>query len=222
MIDLSPIEVEATKEHQWTIVWLHGLGADGHDFVPVAKAMGLESVRYVFPNAPIAPVTLNHGMKMRSWYDIKSLEVVPDRESYEDVLRSAEALQQLIATEGERLGGTDRIFLAGFSQGGAMTYHHGLRTKEPLAGLICWSTYIVAPERLETEISAIGKTLPLFAAHGSYDPVVKYARGQDSYELVKKLSPDRSMQFETYPMQHEVCLEEVKALKTWLTDAGVR
>ena len=77
MIDLSPIEVEATKEHQWTIVWLHGLGADGHDFVPVAKAMGLESVRYVFPNAPIAPVTLNHGMKMRSWYDIKSLEVVP-------------------------------------------------------------------------------------------------------------------------------------------------
>ena len=222
MIDLSPIEVEASKEHQWTVIWLHGLGADGNDFVPVARAMGLENVRYVFPNAPIATVTLNHGMQMRSWYDIKSLEVVADRESYDDVLRSAEALDALILDEGKRLGGTDKIFLAGFSQGGAMTYHHGLRSNHPLAGLICWSTYIVSPERLEAEMTATGKTLPLFAAHGSYDPVVKYARGQDSYDLVKKLSPERAMQFETYPMQHEVCLEEVKALKQWLTEIGVR
>ena len=91
--------------HQWTVIWLHGLGADGNDFVPVARALGLETVRYVFPNAPISPVTLNHGMKMRSWYDIRTLDVVPDRESYDDVLASAEAVDQLIEQEASRLGG---------------------------------------------------------------------------------------------------------------------
>ena len=222
MIDLSPIELNASRDHQWTVIWLHGLGADGNDFVPVARALGLETVRYVFPNAPISPVTLNHGMKMRSWYDIKTLDVVPDRESYDDVLASAKAVDQLIEQEASRLGGSEHLFLAGFSQGGAMTYHCGLRTNRALAGLICWSTYIVAPERLDAEMTPIGTQVPLFAAHGQYDNVVKYPRGKDSYELVKRLSPNRSSQFETYPMDHEVCLEEVKALKKWLEGAGVR
>lgn len=222
MIDLAPIELDASAEHQWTVIWLHGLGADGHDFVPVARALGLKHVRYVFPNAPVAPVTLNHGMRMRSWYDIKTLDVVPDRESYDDVLQSSEAIDQLIETEAQRLGGSEHIFLAGFSQGGAMTYHCGLRSNRPLAGLICWSTYIVAPERLDAEMAPIGKQLPLFAAHGSYDNVVKYQRGQDSFNLVKQLSPNRAMQFETYPMDHEVCIEEIKDLKAWLGNAGVR
>ena len=222
MLDLEPIEIEPSSEHQWTVIWLHGLGADGNDFVPIARALGLKGVRYVFPNAPIAPVTLNHGMKMRSWYDIKTLEVVADRESYDDVLRSAEAVDALIETESKRLGGSEHIFLAGFSQGGAMTYHCGLRMNRPLAGLICWSTYIVAPERLEAEMTPTGSQLPLFAAHGTYDNVVKFQRGKDSFELVKKLSPNRASQFETYPMDHEVCIEEVKALKEWLSGAGVR
>ena len=221
MLDLSPIELPASGTHTWTIIWMHGLGADGNDFVPVARALGFQNVKYVFPNAPVAPVTLNYGMAMRSWYDIKTLDVVPDRESYDDVVASAEAINELIRAESEILNGSDRIFLAGFSQGGAMAYHCGLRAETNLAGLICWSTYIVAPEKLESAMTPVGKSIPLFAAHGSFDAVVKFERGSESVELVKSLSPERPVQFQSYPMDHEVCIEEVKALKEWLVAAGV-
>ena len=222
MLDLSPIVLPAPGNHRWTIIWMHGLGADGNDFVPVAQALGLREVKYVFPNAPIAPVTLNHGMSMRSWYDIKTLDVVPDRESLNDVRSSAQANDALVKTESEALGGHDRIILAGFSQGGAMAYHCGLRATTNLAGLICWSTYIVAPEQLESEMTHIGKTIPIFAAHGSFDGVVGFQRGRESFDLVQKLTPDRPMEFQSYPMDHEVCLEEVQALKVWLVAKGVQ
>lgn len=193
------------------VVWLHGLGADGHDFAPLVPHLGLPDVRFVFPHAPMAPVTVNGGFVMRSWYDIRMLEAGPDRECEADIRTSAESIEMLLDRERDR--GAERIVLAGFSQGGAMTYHVGLRFGEALAGLMTLSTYLVLPDLLEAEKHPANASTPLLACHGTHDDVVALARGRAAYDAV---SPGREAAWHTFPCAHGVHERQIQVMSAWL------
>ena len=196
------------------VIWLHGLGADGHDFSPLVPQLGLP-LRYVFPHAPVQPVTINGGMRMRSWYDIVSFDLAGRADS-KGVDESVARVEALIAREIERGVPASRIILAGFSQGGAVTLAAGLRRREPLAGLVALSTYLPlgtdALARLGDTPEA-ARRQPVFVAHGRQDPVVPYAAGEDAARRLRELG--FAVDFHAYPMQHQVCLEEIDALRAW-------
>ncbi len=213
---LPCVELEPDGPARHAILWLHGLGADGHDFVPIVPELRLPSalgVRFVFPHAPAIPVTLNAGMVMRAWYDIRDLDL-RRRHDEQGILASSAALTRLIERENERGIPCERIFLAGFSQGGAIAAHVALRHPEPLAGLVALSTYLVREETLAAERSAENRALRVFQAHGTYDPMVVLARGAAAHERLVQLGHD--VEWRTYPMQHQVCLEELEDLAAWI------
>ena len=218
MTDLLPsITVETAANPLFSVIWLHGLGADGGDFPPVVPELGLPGhpgVRFVFPHAPYLPVTCNGGYVMRAWYDIISLEPHSRRIDEAGIVASCAATRRLIAREIQRGIPVDRIFLAGFSQGGAVAYTTALTHPEKLAGLIALSTYIPSPALLDKDSAGANHNIPIYAAHGTADDVVSPVLGLAARDLLLERGYD--IAWHEYPMPHSVCLEEVWAIGSWL------
>ena len=215
--DLPPLEVETGANPAYAVIWLHGLGADGSDFVPVVPELGLAespAVRFIFPHAPYMPVTCNGGYVMRAWYDIISLDSTSRRIDEAGIVASRDIVRHLIARETGRGIPADRIFLAGFSQGGAVAYTTALTHPEKLAGVIALSTYIPSPGLLTDESAAANRHIPIFAAHGMADDVVAPSLGLAARELL--IERGYAVDWHEYPMPHSVCLEEVWAIGRWL------
>lgn len=203
-------------DHRWSVIWLHGLGADGHDFEPIVAELRLPAdhgIRFVFPHAPQRPVTINGGMRMRAWYDIAGADMA-QREDEAGILGSVAIVDALIAAEGERGIPPERIFLAGFSQGGAIACHAGLRYPHRLAGMVVLSAYLPLADRLDAAAIAANRDTPIFQAHGRQDPVVPPALGRLSHERVSGLRP--APEWHEYPMAHAVCAREIDDLRAWL------
>jgi phospholipase/carboxylesterase len=212
---LSHITLETGKSPQHSIIWMHGLGADGEDFVSIAEEIKLPvAVRYLFPHAPKQPVTINGGYIMRAWYDITAPNIAAQQD-VRGIRASQAAIEMLIAQEKQRGIAADNIFLAGFSQGGAIALHTGLRHASRLGGIISLSAYLLQAETLSSEASAAGLNTPIFMAHGHSDSVVPYARGKDAADELKKRG--YQVEWHEYGMSHSVCAEEVRDIQTWLT-----
>ena len=199
-----------------SVIWLHGLGADGHDFVPIVPELKLPAtpaVRFVFPHAPIRPVTLNNGMRMRAWYDLKTL-TAEGRADEAGIRESAARLGEYIAAE--RAAGIDstRIIVAGFSQGGAVALHAALRHPEPLAGILALSTYLALAASLPAERSEANRATPILMCHGLYDPVLQHGLGVMARDALRALG--YAVEWKEYPMQHQVCLPEIQDISRWL------
>ena len=213
---LDHIEIETQPNPQVSVIWLHGLGADGNDFVPIVRELdltGLPGIRFIFPHAPTMPVTINGGYIMRAWYDIHGTELM--RQEDEGGLRSSQRLvEAFIANEKARGIPARRIVLAGFSQGCAMTLQAGLRHPEQLAGMLCLSGYLPLSAQVEAERSAASVQTPIFMAHGTMDPVVPYARATASRDMLKAMG--YRIEWHDYPMPHSVCGEEVDDISAWL------
>jgi phospholipase/carboxylesterase len=213
---LDCIEKETAPDPTATVVWLHGLGADGSDFVPITDELRLDAVgpvRFVFPHAPVMPVTINNGYRMRAWYDILGTELV--RREDEAGLRNSLALvEALIAREKQRGIAANRIVIGGFSQGCAMALLTGLRHQERLAGIVGLSGYLPLAATTAQERSASNALTPMFMGHGTHDNVVPVERGRESCELLRGLGYD--VQWHTYPMAHSVVMEEIQDLNKWL------
>ncbi|MGD9386662.1 MAG: carboxylesterase [Gammaproteobacteria bacterium] len=216
-LKLQTVERETGPEPTTSVIWLHGLGADGYDFDPIVPALripGGPETRYVFPHAPVRPVTINGGMEMRAWYDIYAIQRGA-REDVTGIRESAEAVTALIEREAERGIPAERLVLAGFSQGGAVALHAGLRYPHKLAGIIGLSTYLPL-KAAAGEFDAANRDTPLFMAHGSLDPVVPSFLGQESAELL--VEAGYQVEYKTYVMPHAVCPEEVEDIRNWLRD----
>jgi phospholipase/carboxylesterase len=198
------------------IIWLHGLGADGHDFVPIVGELNLPatlSARFIFPHARPRPVTINNGHVMRAWYDITGLS----RGNPEDaagVRESEGVVRELVQAEMARGIGENRIVLAGFSQGGAIALHAGLRYPQRLAGIMALSTYLPLRDSLAAEATPANRDVPILMCHGLQDGVVPLALGSGSRDLLTELG--YQVEWKTYPMQHQVCVEEIQAISQWL------
>lgn len=213
---LDCVEHETGPQPTHSVIWLHGLGADGHDFAPIVPELRLPAslaVRFVFPHATIQPVTINGGMAMRSWYDILTPNLVK-REDEAGIRVSEQAIQALIARENARGVPTSRIVLAGFSQGCAMTLHTGIRFKEKLAGLMGLSGYLPLIDMAAQERQAANTATPIFLAHGTHDPVVTLERAEASRAKLVELG--YSVQWHTYPMPHSVCAQEIDDISSFL------
>jgi phospholipase/carboxylesterase len=198
------------------VIWLHGLGADGHDFAPIVPELQLPAslaVRFIFPHATIQPVTINGGMAMRSWYDILTPQLVK-REDETGIRISEQAIQALIARENARGIPSSRIVLAGFSQGCAMTLHTGIRFKEKLAGLMGLSGYLPLIDMAAHEREPVNAATPIFLAHGTHDPVVTLERAEAS--RAKLVDLGYQVQWHTYPMPHSVCAQEIDDISNFL------
>ncbi|MGH8119100.1 MAG: alpha/beta hydrolase [Gammaproteobacteria bacterium] len=214
--DLEAVVINPPSAHKASVIWLHGLGADGHDFEPIVSELGLpedHGIRFIFPHAPVRPVTINAGMAMRAWYDVKSQDLrrQEDAQAIED---SKEIINRFIAAEIQDGIASPRIVLAGFSQGGAIALHCGLRFHDRLGGLLALSCYLPLPGRLAAEKSPANLTVPILMLHGVFDPVIPISAGQQSCDLLKRSG--YNIKWHTYPMQHSVCLEEVEEISRWL------
>ncbi len=213
---LDCVQVGAGDDARASVIWLHGLGADGHDFEPIVPELRLPAelgVRFIFPHAPVRPVTLNAGMAMRAWYDIIALG--GNAQQDEDGIRqSARQVEALIQREYERGVPANRIVLAGFSQGGAIALHLGLRHPERLAGIMGLSTYLPLGDTVEEERHSANAQTPVFLAHGSMDPVVPMTMGERSRDGLQAMG--YSVEWHDYPMVHQVSMEEIADISTWL------
>jgi phospholipase/carboxylesterase len=216
---LSTLEIETSPTPTWSVIWLHGLGADGSDFEPVVPELGLPAepgVRFVFPNAPAMPVTCNGGYVMPAWYDIISLEPTSRVVDEAGIVASRAAIRRLIEHENRRGIPCERIILAGFSQGGAVAYATALTHPEPLAGLIALSTYLPVTALVEAEATAANRAIPVLAAHGRFDDVVAPQLGTAARDFL--LGKGYAVEWLEYPMPHSVCLEEVEDIGRWLVE----
>jgi len=214
---LETIELDTQPQPRATIIVLHGLGADGNDFVPIANELDLSSVggaRFVFPHAPVMPITINGGYRMRAWYDILGTGDIRSREDEQGLRSSLVLVEELIAHEKARGVKPDRIVLAGFSQGCAMSLLTGLRHKERLAGILGMSGYLPLAQMLDKERSDANRLTPIFMAHGTMDPVIPIALAESSRDAMKALGYD--VEWHSYPMPHSVCMEEVQDMNAWL------
>ena len=213
---LDCVEHETGPQPTHSVIWLHGLGADGHDFAPIVPELQLPAslaVRFIFPHATIQPVTINGGMAMRSWYDILTPNLVK-REDETGIRISEQAIQALIARENARGIPSSRIVLAGFSQGCAMTLHTGIRFKEKLAGLMGLSGYLPLIDMAAHEREPVNAATPIFLAHGTHDPVVTLERAEAS--RAKLVDLGYQVQWHTYPMPHSVCAQEIDDISSFL------
>ena len=208
---MQSLVIETGPDPRASVIWLHGLGADGHDFEPIVPELALEApVRFVFPHAPVRPVTLNQGMRMRAWYDIYRLGGGPEDEA--GIRASQKLLEELIAEA--RKSGMTRIVLAGFSQGGAIALQAALRHPERLDGVLALSTYLPLHSTLEAERSAANRDLPIFMAHGVYDDIIPLARAEQSRQALERLG--YRVEWRTYPMPHSVSPEEIVHIAEFL------
>jgi len=206
--DLQFIERETGKNPTAAVIWLHGLGASGNDFLPVVPELGLPedaAVRFIFPHAPNLPVTINGGMTMPAWYDIKAMDI--DRVvDTEQLMASAEAVGKLVEREIERGIPANRIIIAGFSQGGAVAYELGLSYRERLGGILALSTYFATADSVQR--SEANADVPISVYHGTFDPMVPESLGVRSVETLRAMGYEPT--YQTFPMEHSVCLEEVE------------
>lgn len=211
---LPAIEIETAPNPQASVIWLHGLGADGHDFEPVVPELGLErlAVRFVFPHAPMIPVTLNGGMVMRAWYDISDGAI--RREDEHGVRASQSRVEALIAREAGRGVAASRLVLAGFSQGGVIALHTGLRRSEPLAGILALSCYLPLADLAAGEAHSASKGTPVFMGHGLSDPMIPLARAASSRDALTALG--YVVEWHQYRMPHSISQEEIRDIGTWL------
>ena len=214
---LDSIEIETAANPRWAVLWLHGLGADGHDFEPIVPqlvARDWPAIRFVFPHAPVRPVTVNGGMRMRAWYDILGLEIA-NRQDEPGIRDSIRHVERLIDRESLRGVDESRLILAGFSQGGAIALAAGVRHRRTLAGIVALSTYLPLGDRTEPELHAANRNTPVWFGHGELDPVVPARLGQMSCEWLR--ARGYPVEWHTWPMPHSVCAEEIDALRDWLS-----
>lgn len=212
----SIIEINPDKQAERTVIWLHGLGADGSDFVPIVPELRLPAslnVRFVFPSAPIMPVTLNNGYEMRAWFDIYDLTVTAKIDQT-GIEKSMQAVSRLIEAEVKRGISPENIILAGFSQGSVIALISGLCYDQPLGGVIALSGYLPAASYFLDKATPANKNIPIFLAHGTEDPVVPYAFGKATYTTLHSI--DRSVSWHSYPMPHSVCAQEVSDISEWM------
>ena len=208
---MEAVEINTGPDPKAAVIWLHGLGADGHDFEPIVPELELaRPVRFVFPHAPVRPVTINQGMRMRAWYDVLQLGGGPEDEA--GIRASQKLLEDMIAAERKR--GMAKIVLAGFSQGGAIVLQTALRHQERLAGVLALSTYLPLHATVEAERSAASRELPIFMAHGQYDDLIPLARAEQSRRALEALG--YKVEWNTYPMPHSVCPEEISDISEFL------
>ena len=216
---LETIEIETAPNPTATVIWMHGLGADGNDFAPMVPELRLGSapaIRFIFPHAPMIPVTINNGYVMRAWYDISYGDLEgKSRQADEKGVRASQAeIEKLIAREVGRGIRANKIVIAGFSQGGAIALHTGLRHAAPLAGIMALSTYLPAPNALPAEAAAANRDIALFYAHGIDDQVIPIAMAENSRQTLN--AAGYRVDWHEYPMQHSVCLEEIRDISAWL------
>lgn len=209
--------IEPSASHRASVIWLHGLGADGHDFEVIVPELRLSEelgIRFIFPHAPERPVTINGGMVMRSWYDIKDpdLSVQRDRQDFDS---SAAILEAWINAEIEAGIPADRIIAAGFSQGGAIALHCGLVFPQQLAGLLILSSYLPFADVLEQDQALVNKNTPILMMHGQHDPVIPVGFARQSCKILQH--HNYPIEWHDYPMQHGVCIEEIQRISNWLT-----
>src|SRR6266702_3928371 len=215
MAELLPaIEIETGRNPTVSIIWLHGLGADGNDFASIVPELRLPktAIRFVFPHAPVRPVTINGGMRMRAWYDIT--DGANRREDERGVRASQALIETLIDREKERGTKEERLVLAGFSQGGAIALHTGLRRPQRIAGVMALSAYLPVAEKLSAEASAANRDVPIFMAHGRDDPIIPLGRAEQSRGLLQSLG--YPVEWREYGMPHSVCPEELADIGAWL------
>jgi phospholipase/carboxylesterase len=212
---LEAIEIETGPQPAASVLWLHGLGADGTDFVPVVDALDLPErpIRFVFPHAPMRAVTINQGYVMRAWYDVLSMDF-GKRADERGVRESQGLIEAMIEREAVRGVASDRIVLAGFSQGGAIALQTGLRHATRLAGIMALSCYVPLAGTLEAERSLANRDVPIFMAHGTHDPVIPVRLARESRDLLGRLGYD--VTWHEYPMEHSVSPEEVEEIGAWL------
>jgi len=212
---LDTIEIETAPQPDAAVIWLHGLGADGHDFEPIVPELRLPEtlrIRFVFPNAPLRAVTINGGMRMPAWYDI--LQLGGGAEDEAGIRATQAQVEQLMAREQSRGVPLARIVLAGFSQGGAIVLHTGLRQPAPIAGIMALSTYLPLAGKLAAERSAAADGVPIFMAHGRHDPMIQIARAQASRNALENLG--YKVEWREYAMPHSVCAEEIADMAAFL------
>ena len=215
-IAVEKIERETGPNPTWTVIWLHGLGADGHDFEPVAPQLGFSdhpAVRFIFPHAPVRPITINGGMSMRGWYDIREM-AINRQEDRAGLEQSQQIVESLIASENQRGIPAERIFLIGFSQGGAVSLFTGLRYAYKLAGIVALSTYLPDADSTEAERHAANNATPILMAHGTGDPIIPLAMAENSHETLQALG--YQTEWLSYPMEHSVSMEEIQDIAGFL------
>jgi phospholipase/carboxylesterase len=213
---LESLEIETAPNPDAAVVWMHGLGADGHDFEPIVPELGLSAttrIRFVFPNAPLRPVTINQGHVMRAWYDIRALAGVR-REDEAGVRQSARQIEALLARERQRGIAPRRLVLAGFSQGGAIALHVGLRYPDRLAGILALSCYLPLASTLDTELAPANRDVPIFWAHGLHDPMIPQAMAEQGRAQLAELG--YHIDWHQYPIPHSVSAEEIADVARWL------
>ncbi len=216
---LPCVEIEPKRKADSAVIWLHGLGADGHDFVPVVPELGLPAslaVRFVFPHAPPIPVSLNFGMVMPAWYDIGGPDLRRTKHDESGIRKSAARVEALVLRERERGVPANRIVLAGFSQGGAVAIHTALRHGERLAGLVALSTYLVLDDKLDAERSDANRDLPILQCHGTMDPMVPEDRGRECRDKLQSLG--YAVSWHAWPMEHQVCAQEIGVIGAFLRE----
>lgn len=218
---LETIEIETRAKPDASVIWMHGLGADGNDFVPVVQELdleGLPGIRFIFPHAPVQPVTINNGYRMRAWYDIRwgDLEGTSKQADEKGVRESQAAIVRLLEREHSRGIGPENVVLAGFSQGGAMALQTGLRHPHTLAGVMALSCYLPLAESFAAEATAGNRNTPIFMAHGLQDGVVPYELAARSRAVLAQHG--YTVEWHEYPMAHSVCLEEIGDIGHWLRE----
>jgi phospholipase/carboxylesterase len=213
---LPAIEIETAPDPRHAVIWLHGLGADGHDFEPIVPELVAPSwpaLRFVFPHAPVRPITINGGMPMRAWYDISGMEIA-QRQDEAGLRASFGLLAEMIEHEVARGVPARNVFLAGFSQGGAIVLGGGLRHAARLGGIVALSTYLPLAEKTDAEAASANRDVPIFMAHGSADPTISQALGQMSRDYLSQRG--YVVDWHSYRMAHQVCMEEIADLRAWL------
>jgi phospholipase/carboxylesterase len=214
---LPCIEHETGRDPRHAVIWLHGLGADGNDFAPIVPELidaDWPPLRFVFPHAPVRPITINGGMTMRAWYDISGLEIA-QRQDEAGIRTSIGQVAELIEREIARGVPVENIFLAGFSQGGAIVLSGGIRHAQRLGGIVALSTYLPMAEKTDADASAANRDVPIFMAHGMLDPTISHALGEMSREYLKQRG--YAVEWHDYPMAHQVCMEEIADLRKWMS-----
>ena len=213
---LETVEQQTRPKPAWTVLWLHGLGADGHDFAPIVPELlrpDWPGLRFVFPHAPVRPVTINNGMPMRAWYDIRNLSI-EQRADEQGLRESMREIDALLARERDRGVPASRLLLVGFSQGGALALASGLRREAGVAGIACLSGYLPMAERTADELTPAGRATPVFLGHGRQDPVVALNLGTRTRAALENWKVP--VTWRDYPMPHSVCADEVRDLGDWM------
>ncbi len=213
---LDCVEINPEADPAYVVIWLHGLGADGHDFEAIVPELHLPEslpIRYVFPHAPTRPVTINMGMVMRAWYDILEMDV-SRKVDVDNIVESSMLLRNLIQRELDAGMPSEKILLAGFSQGGAIVLHTALRYEKPLAGLLALSTYLPTVDSLGSARNDANGKIPIMMAHGQHDPMIPIVNAENTRAALINLN--YTVQWHAYPMEHQVCMEEIQAIRAWM------